>query len=70
MNDNMSCIYQTEINFVTRNTVRKFCKILFYFLVKTAVKFRILQISEILNTDTNRIFPITFQVMYISLKYK
>ena len=39
------------------------------FLVKTDVKFRDLQISKTLNTDTNRIFPISFKVMYIFLKY-
>ena len=39
------------------------------FLVKAAVKFRNLQISKILNTDTNKIFPIPFKVMYISLRY-
>ena len=39
------------------------------FLVKKAVKFRNLQISKILNTNTNRIFPIPFKVMYISLRY-
>ena len=39
------------------------------FLVKMDVKFRNLQISKILNTDTNRIFPIPFKVMYILLGY-
>ena len=39
------------------------------FLVKKAVKFRNLQIIRILNTDKNRIFPIPFKVMYISLRY-
>ena len=38
-------------------------------LVKVAVKFRVLQISKILNTDTNRVFPIPFKVMYVSLRY-
>ena len=37
--------------------------------MKAAVKFRNLQISKILNTDINRIFPITFKVKYISLRY-
>ena len=40
-----------------------------FFLVKTSLKFRNLQISKILNTDTNRIFPIPFKFMYISLIY-
>ena len=39
-----------------------------FFLVEAAVKFRNLQISKILNTDTNIIFPISFEVMYISLR--
>ena len=39
------------------------------FLVKAAVKFRVLQISKILNTDINRIFPIPFKLMYTSLRY-
>ena len=38
-------------------------------LVKVAVKFRVLQISKILNTNTNRIFPIPFKLKYISLRY-
>ena len=38
-------------------------------LVKVGVKFRDLQISKILNTDTNRIFPIPFKLKYISLRY-
>ena len=42
----------------------------FIFLVKAAVKFRNLQINKILNTDANRIFPIPFKVMYVSLRYK
>ena len=37
--------------------------------MKAAVKFRVLQISKILNTDTNRIFPIPFKLKYISLRY-
>ena len=40
------------------------------FLEKTAVKFRNLHISKILNTDTNRVFPVPFKVMHISLSYK
>ena len=39
------------------------------FLVKVTVKFRNLQISKILNTDTNRIFPIPFKVMYVTLRH-
>ena len=43
---------------------------LIFFLVKTAVKFRNLQISKVLNTDANTIIPIPFKVKYIStLKY-
>ena len=38
-------------------------------LVKVAVNFRVLQSSKILNTDTNRTFPIPFKVKYISLRY-
>ena len=41
----------------------------FVFLVKMAVKFRNLETSKTLNTDTNIIFPIPFKVMYISLMY-
>ena len=41
----------------------------FNFLVKAVMKFRVLQISKIFNTDTNRIFPIPFKLMYISLRY-
>ena len=40
-----------------------------FFLVNAAMKFRNLQIRKILNTDTNRIFPIPFKVMGISLRY-
>ena len=40
------------------------------FLGKVAVRFRNLQVSKILNTDKNRILPILFKVMYISLRYK
>ena len=68
LNGNMSSIYQTEIIFLTRKIECKLWKVQF-FLVKAAVKFRNLQISKILNTDTNRVFPIPFKVMYISLRY-
>ena len=44
-------------------------KLKFFLLVKPAVKFINLQISEILNTDTNRSFTIPFRVMYIYLRY-
>ena len=37
--------------------------------MKAAVKFRVLQISKILNTYMNRVFPIPFKLMYISLRY-
>ena len=33
------------------------------------MKFRNLRISKILNIGTNRIFPVPFKVMYISLRY-
>ena len=39
------------------------------FLVKAVMKFRVSQISKILNTNTNRIFPISFKLKYISLRY-
>ena len=39
------------------------------FLVKAVMKFRVLQISKILNTDTSRILPIPFKLKYISLRY-
>ena len=38
-----------------------------FFLEKTAMKFRNLQISKILNTNTNRIFPIPLKVIHIYL---
>ena len=62
----MSSMCQTEINFLTQRIECKLSKLL---LVKAAVKFRVLQISKILNTDTNRIFPIPFKLKYISLRY-
>ena len=34
-----------------------------FILVKAAVKFTVLQISKIFNSDTNRIFPITCKLM-------
>ena len=40
-----------------------------FFTVKAAVKFSVLKISKLLNTDTKRIFPIPFKFMYISLRY-
>ena len=40
-----------------------------YFFVKTSVKFRSLQIGKIVNTNTDRIFPIPFKVMQIYLRY-
>ena len=40
-----------------------------FFLVKMVVKFRTLQVSKVLGTDTSRIFQIPFKVMYISLRY-
>ena len=44
-------------------------EILIYFLVKTTVKFRNLQISKIRNSDTNEVFPIPLKLMYKSLRY-
>ena len=35
-----------------------------------AVKFKDLQISKIRNTNTNRIFPISFKVMYIYFRFR
>ena len=40
-----------------------------FLLLKTAVKFRNLQVSEFVNTHTNRIFQILFQFMCICLRY-
>ena len=40
------------------------------FLVKAAVKFKNLQIIKILNTNADKIFPIPFEIMYISLRYR
>ena len=37
--------------------------------MKTAVKFRNLMINKILSTDTNKLFPISFKAIYISLRY-
>ena len=39
------------------------------FLVKMAAKFKNLQICKILNSDTDRIFPIPFKVVDMSLRY-
>ena len=44
-------------------------KVYILILEKTIVKFRNLQISKILNTNTKRIFQILFKVMHISLRY-
>ena len=38
-------------------------------LVKKAVNFRKREIIRILNTHKNGIFPVTFKVMHISLRY-
>ena len=38
------------------------------YLAKTVVKFRNLEISKILSTNTNRIFPVPFKVAYIFLR--
>ena len=38
-----------------------------FFSAKTAVEFRNLKISKILNNIPNGIFPVPFKVMYISL---
>ena len=63
----MSWMYEAEVNFFLGKIVCYFWKV--YFFVKMAVKFRNLQISIILNTDTNRIFPISFKFRHISLRY-
>ena len=54
MNGNMNRMYQTEMNFLKRKNVCKLSRLMF--LLETAIKFRNLQISNILNTDANRIF--------------
>ena len=63
----MTWMYYTEINFLTWKIVFKLLKVIFF--VKAAGKFRNLQINKVLNTDTNRVFPVPFKVMYISLRY-
>ena len=55
MNGNMSWIYWTEINSLRRKIAYKLFCTQKFFLVKMILKFRNLQISKILNTDTNRI---------------
>ena len=40
----------------------------FNILVKTTVKFRNAEINKILNTNANRVFPVAFKIMYISLR--
>ena len=69
INSIMSSVYDTVMKFLTWKVVWKLWKA-FFFLVKTVVKFRNLQISNNLNTDPSRIFPIYFKVMNISLRYK
>ena len=64
----MSSMCQTEMNFLTQKIVSKLWRV-WVFLVKMAMKFKNLQISKFLNTETNRIFSISFKVMYISLRY-
>ena len=68
MNGDISWMHYTEINFLTRKSVRKLWKVQIFLVIK-AVKFRNLQISNILTTDANIIFPIPFKVMYIYLRY-
>ena len=62
----MSSMCQTEIKFLTQKIECELWKL----LAKAAVKFRFLQISKILSTDTIRIFPIHFKLMYMSLRYR
>ena len=66
MNGKLSWMYYTEISFLTRKIVFKLWK---KFLSEDGVKFRNLQISKILTSDTNGKFPIPFKVMYICLRY-
>ena len=40
-------------------------EILTCFVFKTALKFKNLDISKILNSDTNIVFPVPFKVMYL-----
>ena len=54
-----------KLTFSQRKLNAKFFKL--FFLVKEAVRFSVLQISKILNTDTNIIFPIPFKLMCISI---
>ena len=68
MNDNMSRVYMTEMNFLTRKTIQAL-EFLIFLLVKTAVKFKTLEITKTFNTDTNRLFRISMKVVYISLRY-
>ena len=62
MNGDISWMYYTEINFLTRNYLT-------FFFSENVRKFIYLQISKILNTDTNRIFPIPFKVKYMFLRH-
>ena len=64
MNGNMS----STLTFSRRKLNANFGKFNF-FTVKAAVKFSLLKISKRLNTNTKRIFPIPFELMYISLRY-
>ena len=52
MNGNKSWIYYTKINILTWKIICKPLKV-FLFFVKTAVKFRNLQINKILNPNKN-----------------
>ena len=62
MNGDISWMYYTEINFLTWNYLT-------FFFSENVRKFMYLQISKILNTDTNRIFPIPFKVKYMFLRH-
>ena len=42
---------------------------LIFFSKDGCVKLKTLQISKILNTNTNKIFQISFEVTYVSLRY-
>ena len=57
------------MDFLTRKIVYKYCNIgKFNFFSEGGCKFRDLQISKILNTDTNIFFPIPAKVMYLFLR--
>ena len=60
-------MYENEINFLLGKILCKLWKVS-YVLVKTAMSFRNLQISQIISTNTNKTFPIFYKVMNKSLR--